>query len=562
MMKNYGEALNEKKTPQRQKARPDQVKNAAGGFVFKLGDWDRLNRFLVLGAEGGTYYVKERNLTIENAEGVIRCIKEDGPTVVQRAIEISVGGRAPKNDPAIFVLALAVKHGNDETRKAVYANMHRVCRIGTHLFQFADTLKSLGHKLGSGRGLKTAMQNWYLKKDIDKLAYQVVKYQQRANWSHRDVLRMVRPKTEDAERNAIFQWIAKGANPDIALPKILDGFERAKTVKKRTSMLRIIKECGLTREMIPTEWQKDLAIQEAMLQGMPMHAMIRNLGSMTASGLLVPNSACARLVRQRLVDQIKLNKARVHPIAVLKAAKVYAQGHGFRGKLSWTPNQRIIDSLDEAFYKSFGSVLPTRKRMMLALDVSGSMANQWIAGLDNLITAREASAAMALVTARVEPEYLIVAFDTRGSFRKDRNARSIYGRHGDGIWEPGISPRMRVDEVIKKTDGWRGGGTDCALPMIYAEAKNIKVDTFVIYTDNETWAGNVHPYVALKNYRESSGIPDAKLIVVGMTSSGFTVADPNDPLMLDVVGFDTATPSVISAFTEGNLYEGPMKTDG
>lgn len=561
-MKNYGEALNEKKIPQRRKAKAGQVKNAAGGYVFKLGDWDRLNRFLVLGAEGGTYYVGERDLTIDNAQAVIRCIQEDGPQAVQRAIEISVGGRAPKNDPAIFVLALAVKHGNEDTRKAVYANMHRVCRIGTHLFQFADTLKSLGHKLGSGRGLKTAMQNWYLKKDIDKLAYQVVKYQQRANWSHRDVLRMVRPKAQSSERNAVLNWVVKGVNPDVKLPKILEGFERAKTVKRKSSMIKLIKDCGLTREMIPTEWQKDLAIQEAMLQGMPMGAMIRNLGSMTASGLLKANSACAGLVRRRLVDQIKLNNARVHPIAVLKAAKVYAQGHGFRGKLSWTPNQRIVDALDEAFYKSFGSVLPTRKRLMLALDVSGSMDGQWIAGLDNLITAREASAAMALVTARVEPEYVIVAFDTRGSYHKSSGARSIYGRSGDGIWEPGISPRMRLDDVISKTDGWRGGGTDCALPMIYAEEKGIKVDTFVIYTDNETWAGGVHPFVALKSYRKSSGIEDAKLVVVGMTSSGFSIADPNDPLMLDVVGFDTATPNVISAFTEGNLYEGPMKTDG
>jgi len=40
----------------------------------------------------------------------------------------------------------------------------------------------------------------------------------------------------------------------------------------------------------------------------------------------------------------------------------------------------------------------------------------------------------------------------------------------------------------------------------------------------------------------------AKLIVVAMTSNGFTIADPDDAGMLDVVGFDTATPQVISDF--------------
>lgn len=37
-------------------------------------------------------------------------------------------------------------------------------------------------------------------------------------------------------------------------------------------------------------------------------------------------------------------------------------------------------------------------------------------------------------------------------------------------------------------------------------------------------------------------------VVVGMTSNGFTLADPNDRGMLDVVGFDTTVPAVIADF--------------
>jgi 60 kDa SS-A/Ro ribonucleoprotein len=96
------------------------------------------------------------------------------------------------------------------------------------------------------------------------------------------------------------------------------------------------------------------------------------------------------------------------------------------------------------------------------------------------------------------------------------------------------------------------GGTDCALPMIWAHDQRIDVDAFVVYTDNETWAGSVHPAQALRAYREARGIP-AKLIVVGMTSTGFTIADPRDPGMLDVVGFDTATPQLIAEFARGTL---------
>ena len=45
------------------------------------------------------------------------------------------------------------------------------------------------------------------------------------------------------------------------------------------------------------------------------------------------------------------------------------------------------------------------------------------------------------------------------------------------------------------------GGTDCALPMIYAKQKKLKIDIFIVYTDSETWFGKIHPTEALKQYR-------------------------------------------------------------
>lgn len=85
----------------------------------------------------------------------------------------------------------------------------------------------------------------------------------------------------------------------------------------------------------------------------------------------------------------------------------------------------------------------------------------------------------------------------------------------------------------------------------YSSLENI--DVFVVYTDSETWAGSVQPTTALKKYRQEMNRPNAKLIVVGMQSNGFTIADPNDKGMLDVVGFDSAAPQVMSLFAEGQI---------
>ena len=80
--------------------------------------------------------------------------------------------------------------------------------------------------------------------------------------------------------------------------------------------------------------------------------------------------------------------------------------------------------------------------------------------------------------------------------------------------------------------------------------RSLEVDTFVVYTDNETYAGRIHPHQALQQYRRETGI-DARLVVVGMTATAFSIADPSDPGMLDVAGFDSAVPNLIGDFSRG-----------
>jgi 60 kDa SS-A/Ro ribonucleoprotein len=159
------------------------------------------------------------------------------------------------------------------------------------------------------------------------------------------------------------------------------------------------------------------------------------------------------------------------------------------------------------------------------------------------LTAREASAAMALVTAATEPDCEIIAFSAPagGGFG------GMHGGGESGITRVNLSPRMRLDDVIQRIRAIPMGGTDCALPMVWARRNRLKVSAFVTYTDSETWAGLIHPAQALRLYRNAF-VSDAKAVVVGMTSNAFTLADPNDRGMLDVVGFDTTAPAVIAEF--------------
>jgi 60 kDa SS-A/Ro ribonucleoprotein len=326
-----------------------------------------------------------------------------------------------------------------------------------------------------------------------------------------------------------------------ALPKLIEAFEQAKRASSAGGIVKLINEFDLPREAIPTQWLKEVVVWEALLERMPMTAMIRNLGKMTSLGLLAPFSDAKRLIVCKLRDETALKRARIHPLAFLVAQKIYAQGHGDKGALKWSPVSAVVDALDEAFYATFQNVEPCNKPVLLALDVSGSMAASVIAG--SCISAREGSAAMALITAATEPECEIIAFSAPAKGRYG-------GMHGGG--EPGITrvnlpPRMRLADVIKRIQSIPMGGTDCALPMAWTARNKLNVSAFITYTDSETWAGNIHPAQALRQYRDEF-IGDAKAVVVGMTSNGFTLADPNDRGMLDVVGFDTTVPAIIADF--------------
>jgi 60 kDa SS-A/Ro ribonucleoprotein len=282
---------------------------------------------------------------------------------------------------------------------------------------------------------------------------------------------------------------------------------------------------------------------------MPMTALVHDLPKLTRVGVLAPRSAGTLAAVARLRDADGIRGARLHPIALLAALRAYGSGRGVRGRTRWTPVREIVDALNAAFHTAVGTVEPTGKRLLFALDVSASMAWGNVASVAGL-TPREASTAMALVVAATEPRHEIVGFFAGGWFRN--RGRHRYEGLPDGLTRLNLSPRQRLDDALQVVDDAPFGATDCALPMLYAQALEREVDTFVIYTDSDTAWGDVHPVQALRDYRAASGI-DARLVIVGMVSNGFSIADPADAGMLDVVGFDTATPQLISDFARGAL---------
>jgi hypothetical protein len=321
--------------------------------------------------------------------------------------------------------------------------------------------------------------------------------------------------------------------------------------------LKLIKDHGLVREQIPTHLLNSSDIWTELLKskgangkqaGMPLEALTRNLGKFSS----LPNfmgAANTELICDRLSSEDDIQKSRIHPFKVLVASRIYGMGKALKGALTWTVHPRVRDQLTTTFLRSFKNVAPTGKRYMAALDVSGSMDVACMGC--PAISCRQASAALAHMLYETEPHVYVRGFTSSPSYGY---GVSIPAPSDNGFrsFDHLVRRGMTLEQFIRATDA-PYGATDCSLPMLRAMEEGLDVDVFIVMTDSETFAGKVHPQVALENYRVKANKPDAKLIVVGMTANCLTIADPNDRNTLNLAGFDASMPEIIAMFVRGEL---------
>ena len=222
----------------------------------------------------------------------------------------------------------------------------------------------------------------------------------------------------------------------------------------------------------------------------------------------------------------------------------YKQGHGARGKGEWEPVLEVIDILDTAFYTAFDTVKPSGKRWVLALDVSDSMDSGEIAGVPGL-TPRVGSAAMAMVTYKVEASVEIIAFSTK-------------------LMRVDLSRQKRLDDVVKAVDGLPFGGTDCAQPMLWAMENKVKADVFVLAVPLEASMSLVTDALAKVSpvFSELRAL-DVDRITSWMTGAQFYLSE-DIPLVEGHVFFPS-TPWALTAISQAQFWNRgarSMKTFG
>ena len=472
---------------------------------------------------------------------------------------------------------------------------------------------------GFGRAFKTALNRSFLKKTPQALAYQVTKYQSRGDWGFNDIIKCTHLCTgtgENRKRNTKYlkpdfePKPIKPATPmDLVLRYSMYGMEeltklattfnlledpiyeylwaihsvKSMTETDTNDLIHLILKHRLVREHLPTWSLKNCEVQKALLFGdyrrggakpPPMTALLRNLASLTSIGLF-QDKELLDLVVKHLTDKDAVQKSRIHPVNVIIAWFVYRKGHGFKGKLSWTPQKEIVDALEQMAFLAFANAPPTTKRYGVFIDGSGSMtaettfqglSNADIAALLSLVIARSGQGALPPLPMRPQAqlqEHLFYVFSAKGHRRCQTPSLSNGGAWGSpptdnsGLYDVGhqIHANSTFQEVLDAVQLSNWGATDISNGIRYLEKSNKHVDAIVVITDNDINTGE-KPLVALNSYRAKIGNPNVKLITLAVQLNDLTIADPSDKGMLDMCGFDTNSYQVMHAFTHDTPFGG------
>jgi 60 kDa SS-A/Ro ribonucleoprotein len=507
------------------------IQGRSGGWMFDADVWKMLQRCLLIGTAKSTYYAGKNELTEDFVEVIRQAIAEDPQRVAQEILSAS-DGRAINNSAPILALVLLSMGESPEAKKAFGEIFPQVVRTGSHFYEWLNYTKSLR---GFGKVVREAGKNWFLREDVKGLAYQLLKYQQRYDFSNRDALRLfhVKPPTEDHQQ--LFEWVVKGWEvlpteiPSAALAQIW-WYEWLKRNPDQTH--EAIVQGRLTHEMAAPVGKMDKSAWQLLFNEMPIGALLRNLGSLTEIGVLTSDELVnLQRVEAVLNNKEHLRKSRIHPIDVLKALKTYESGGKLgRSKKTWNPVHKIVDILEKAVELSFDVVQPTGKVFMHAVDVSGSMGSP-IADMG--LTCCEVAATMALVTAKAETSYMIRGFSTQ-------------------FYNLGITAEDTFRSAVDKASDKNFGGTDASVAYEWMIRKKYKADVICFWTDNESWAGDKHPSQALAEYRNKVN-PNIKAVYITLAPYQITLVDPNDPLSWDLGGFDPGTPRIIQMLATGEL---------
>jgi 60 kDa SS-A/Ro ribonucleoprotein len=181
----------------------------------------------------------------------------------------------------------------------------RNIRNARELIEFVRTQTA---SRGWGRGLRTAVSEWYMRQPLSRLAVEVLPDLA----THRHIVRRAHPKPRTLAQNAFFQWVTTGELGHLATPElraghfnVVEAVERLHSTPDLHEVVRLIEEYRLAPELVPPSWKRSPRIWEALLPHAAVESLVAHLRVIGEAGAFCDPELAAMLIA-RLSNRAKL----------------------------------------------------------------------------------------------------------------------------------------------------------------------------------------------------------------------------------------------------------------
>ncbi|MES2466693.1 MAG: RNA-binding protein [Verrucomicrobiota bacterium] len=483
--------------------------NEAGGRAYALGPKLTLAQYAATGCLNGTFYASAETQLDTLLKMAAAC---DAAFVAKTAVFARQRGFM-KDGPALLAAHLAQR--DPVLLRQVF---DRVIDDGKMLRNFVQIVRSgvTGRK-SLGTAPKRLVQRWLTARTDDQLFRASVGQKP----SLADVVKMVHPKPNSPQRQALYGWLCSRKVEAQLLPPLVQAFEAFKEAREANAVPDVPFQMLTALDLCPAHWAQIARTASWQTTRMNLNTFARH-GVFAGPGM-------ARLIAERLRDPDKVRKARVFPYQLMAA---YAN-------VSVDVPGEVKEALQDAMETATQNVPSIAGKVWILPDVSGSMQSPVTGYRPGSTTAVRCLDVAALVTACF--------------LRNNRGAEVL--PFTDRLVPVVLNPRDTVLTNAAKLAALPPGATDCSVPLAEMNRRKAKGDLVLIVSDNESWAGRqTGPATALmvqwEAFRKRN--PGAKLVCLDIQPHASSQA-PERADVMNIGGFSDSVFEVIAAFADGTL---------
>lgn len=507
------------------------VKNEANGDAYRLEDKAALAQLATTGCLSGTYYASSKD-QMKTVVELAKRISDSGGNEFLAKLAVYARKSAFMKDMPAFLLSILAVRDPSLYEKVFPLVMDNAKMVRNHV-KFIRSGQIDGRK-SLPRAMRRQIKNWFAKRNGDRLFKDTVGNDP----SIADVIKMVRPKPESAEQEALYSYIIgkkpikggvfKATNSD--LPALVKDYENCKKA------IACNKGDDIKIPDVPFQMLDSLGISDKhwaeIARNARWHMTRMNLNTFNRHGVF-NDKALTNLIANRLRDKKEIKKAKAFPYQLM-AAFMNATDIPFE----------VIEALQDAMDISAENIPKIPGIIKIFVDISGSMSRS-ITGFHygkraSKIRCIDVAALIASSFLKVNRQTEVVPFDNYLHFELGKS----------------LNPRDSIMTNTHKLQSQLSGGTNISLGVEDIAKNNKEVDLVIYVSDQESWLDCSNGWNPVRSTRTmkywdqvKKNNPNAKMVCIDLQPYTSTQA-PNRNDILNIGGFSDAVWDVIAQFAQ------------